>query len=294
MLIRSLKSLSHSFKPLSTSVIRPQASFATEEAWKPNIPNFNIFIEKTGYHFAHPTWNLKSAENVQLTHYEPKDFRDRLALTLVRIMRKIFDTLSRYDPGRADERMYLTRFIFLESLSGVPGMVGGMIRHMRSLGHLRHDRGRIHYLLKEAENQRVHLFTFLDLKHPGIMFRLAILTAQAMHIVCYAALYTISQKTAHRFVGYMKEQSIKNYTDCIDDLAVGKLPGWADVEVPKRARQYWALDKDAKMRDVLLCIRADETLHREMNHRFASLRPDQEMEYLGRMSTEAKIIEQAK
>ena len=291
MLIRSLKSLSYSYKPLPTLITRPQAAFATSE-WKPNLPKFQMHIEKSGYHFAHPTWDLKSAENIQQTHYEPQDFRDRIALNMVRALKKLFDILSRYQPGRADERQYLTRFIFLESLSSVPGIIGGMIRHMRSLGHLRHDRGRIHYLLKEAENQRVHLFTFLDLRQPGIMFRLAILGAQAAFIVFYAGLYTVSQKTAHRFVGYMKEQAIKNYTECIDELAAGKLPGWADTDVPKKARRYWALDGDAKLREALLCMRADEALHREMNHRFANLKPDQEMEYLGSMSDEEKKIYQ--
>lgn len=286
MLIRSLKSLSRSYKPLPVLITRPQAAFATSE-WKPNLPKFQINF--TGDYFAHPTWDLKSAENIQQTHYEPQDFRDRIALNLVRALRKIFDTLSRYEPGRADERQYLTRFIFLESLSSVPGIIGGMIRHMRSLGHLRHDRGRIHYLLKEAENQRVHLFTFLDLRHPGIMFRFAILGAQAAFIVFYAGLYTISQKTGHRFVGYMKEQAIKNYTECIDELAAGKLPGWADIDVPKKARKYWALEKDAKMRDALLCMRADEALHREMHHRFAELKPDEEMDHLGKILSEDKM-----
>ncbi len=40
------------------------------------------------------------------------------------------------------------------------------------------------------------------------------------------------------------------------------------------ARDYYDLSKDSKLRDVILSIRADEAIHREVNHHFADLRPD--------------------
>lgn len=39
------------------------------------------------------------------------------------------------------EEKYLIRNIFLESIAGVPGMVGGMLRHLRSLRRMRRDNG---------------------------------------------------------------------------------------------------------------------------------------------------------
>lgn len=39
------------------------------------------------------------------------------------------------------EEKWLTRFIFLESVAGVPGMVGGMLRHLRSLRKMKRDNG---------------------------------------------------------------------------------------------------------------------------------------------------------
>lgn len=39
-------------------------------------------------------------------------------------------------------------------LAGVPGMVGGMLRHMKSLRSMSRDHGWIHTLLEEAENGR--------------------------------------------------------------------------------------------------------------------------------------------
>jgi len=42
-------------------------------------------------------------------------------------------------------------------------MVAGMNRHMKSLRTLREDSGWIHHLLEEAENERMHLITFLNM-----------------------------------------------------------------------------------------------------------------------------------
>ncbi len=37
---------------------------------------------------------------------------------------------------------------------------------------------RIHTLLEEAENERMHLLTFLKLRQPGILFRAMVLLGQ--------------------------------------------------------------------------------------------------------------------
>jgi hypothetical protein len=55
-----------------------------------------------------------------------------------------------------------------------------MTRHLLSLGLMRRDKGWINTLLAEAENERMHLLTFLKLKQPGPVFRGAVLTAQAV------------------------------------------------------------------------------------------------------------------
>ena len=63
-------------------------------------------------------------------------------------------------------------------IAGVPGMVGGMLRHMRSLRSMKKDNGWIHTLLEEAENERMHLLTFLQLRQPGLFFRGMVLLSQ--------------------------------------------------------------------------------------------------------------------
>ena len=41
-----------------------------------------------------------------------------------------------------------------------------MLRHLRSLRRMNRDHGWIHTLLEEAENERMHLLTFVQLKQP--------------------------------------------------------------------------------------------------------------------------------
>ena len=54
-----------------------------------------------------------------------------------------------------DNALQLVRFIFLESIAGVPGMVAGMLRHLHSLRRLKRDNGWIETLLEESYNERM-------------------------------------------------------------------------------------------------------------------------------------------
>jgi len=45
----------------------------------------------------------------------------------------------------------------LETVAAVPGMIAGMMRHMKSLRRMERDHGWIGMLLEEAENERMHL-----------------------------------------------------------------------------------------------------------------------------------------
>ncbi len=49
---------------------------------------------------------------------------------------------------------------------------------MASLRRMRRDNGWIHTLLEEAENERMHLLTFIKMKHPGPVFRAAVFVSQ--------------------------------------------------------------------------------------------------------------------
>ena len=87
-----------------------------------------------------------------------------------------------------------------------PLPAAGMLRHMRSLRSMRRDNGWIHTLLEEAENERMHLLTFMQLRQPGIAFRGAVLAGQGIFFNLYLVMYTFFPKTCHSFVGVSATQ----------------------------------------------------------------------------------------
>ena len=54
-------------------------------------------------------------------------------------------------------------------------MVAAMLRHMLSLRSMKRDHGWIHTLLEDAENERMHLLTFMTIKKPGVILRAMVL-----------------------------------------------------------------------------------------------------------------------
>ena len=245
--------------------------------WTPRVPKHKIGIDKNSYKQPHPYWDLKDAEKVEITHESPKTISDKLAFMTVKILRNTYDRITGYNHEYMNEKKYLRRAIFLETVAGVPGMIGGMFRHLRAIRNLTDDKGWIHHLLEEAENERMHLTFFLRLRQPGKLMRWAILGSQYIFILYYSALYLVSSKSAHRFVGYLEEEAVKTYTQMINDLDNGKLKLWKDMNAPEEAIKYYGLNKDAKIRDVLICIRADETNHREFNHHLSNINKDERL-----------------
>ena len=80
-------------------------------------------------------------------------------------------------------------------------------------------------------------------------------------------MYMFAPRFSHRFVGYLEEEAVHTYTKCLQALDSGKLPIWASMKAPEDAINYYGLDPDcAKLRDVLLSVRADEACHRSVNH----------------------------
>nr|BAE16577.1 alternative oxidase [Trypanosoma congolense] len=217
-----------------------------------------------------PTWQLADVENVAITHKKPNGLVDTLAYRGVRTCRWAFDTFSLYRFGSLTEGKVINRCLFLETVAGVPGMVGGMLRHLKSLRYMTRDKGWINTLLVEAENERMHLMTFIELRQPGFTFRVSIIVTQAIMYLFLLTAYIISPRFVHRFVGYLEEEAVITYTSILRAIDEGRLrPTKSDV--PEVARVYWNLSKDATFRDLINVIRADEAEHRVVNHTFADM-----------------------
>jgi len=236
------------------------------------LPKFKMILNPKSYRMAHPVYQIQEIEKIKYYHHEPQNWKDKLAMKMVGVARFIVDTPTRYNPEKMNEREWLHRIIFLETVAGVPGMIGGMLRHLKSLRTLEADHGWIHHLLQEAENERMHLFIFLTMRNPGVFFRVLIASAQAIFFNFYFFMYALFPKFSHRLVGYLEEEAVHTYTKIIEAIDDGKLPLWASMKAPPEAIEYYSLNPEtATMRDLILSVRADEAVHRSVNHHFSDI-----------------------
>ncbi len=193
-------------------------------------------------------------------HFEPKNFSDKVALLFTKFLRFLADTFFK--------KRYGHRAVVLETIAAVPGMVAGMLVHLKSLRKIEDDRGWIKILLDEAENERMHLMTFIHVAKPTAIERFIIMIAQFIFIITYGIIYLASQRTAHRIVGYFEEEAVVSYTEYLNELESGAIP---DQPAPEIAINYWNLPLHATLKDVVRVIRDDEAGHRDVNHSFADI-----------------------
>ena len=203
--------------------------------------------------------NEMTAPLVDLTvHHSPSGVSDRIAYGFTKLLRFCADTFF--------AKRYGHRAIVLETVAAVPGMVGATITHLKCLRRMCDDKGWIRTLMDEAENERMHLMTFIEVAQPTLFERFVILAVQWVFYVAFFALYLVSARTAHRVVGYFEEEAVLSYTLYLREIDEGRS---ANLPAPLIARRYWGLPEDATLRDVVLVVRADEAHHRDVNHGFA-------------------------
>ena len=204
--------------------------------------------------------NNEKNSNLNISnHQKPNGFKDHFAFLFVKMLRFFADTFF--------AKRYGHRAIVLETVAAVPGMVGGMLQHLKSLRRITDDNGWIKTLLDEAENERMHLMAFIEIAKPSKLERILILIVQGVFFNLFFLLYLISPKTAHRMVGYFEEEAVISYTNYLGEIDAGN---HANVAAPEMAIKYWNLSKDATIREMIIAIRGDEMNHRDVNHFFAN------------------------
>jgi len=253
----------------------------------------DISHQNAGHHgdwvLFHPVYTPEELKAVEVLHRDATCFSDKVAVGLVRLSRWGYDLVTRYKhkklpPGEnmsleqlrkegyvLDEKQWLQRILFLETIAGVPGMVAATLRHLQSLRLMQRDNGWIHTCLEEAENERMHLMTFMTLRKPSLFFRLIILGAQGVFYNIFFFTYLIAPRACHRFVGHLEEEAVLTYTKCIKEIEAGRVPEWSNMPAPQIAIDYWRLKADASLLDVIYAVRSDETTHRFVNHSLANL-----------------------
>lgn len=191
-------------------------------------------------------------------HHKPEGLSDRIAFGFVKMLRFFAD--------RFFAKRYGHRAVVLETVAAVPGMVGGLLQHLKALRRIRDDQGWIRTLLDEAENERMHLMTFIQIAQPNLFERIVIMVTQAIFYNCYFFLYLFAPRTAHRVVGYFEEEAVLSYTQYLAEIDAGRHD---NVPAPQIAIDYWDLPHNARLRDVILVVREDEAGHRDVNHGYA-------------------------
>ena len=194
------------------------------------------------------------------SHYQPRNFSDKVALIFTKMLRLFADFFFK--------KRYGHRAVILETVAAVPGMVAGMLNHLKSLRKMQEGRGWIKILLDEAENERMHLMTFINIAKPSAFERFLVIFVQGVFFNLYFFMYLISPRTCHRIVGYFEEQAIISYTEYLEEIDSGNIE---NTPAPKIAIDYWNLSKCAKLRDVIIAVRNDEMGHRDVNHEFVSI-----------------------
>lgn len=205
--------------------------------------------------------NTKQLEDLDIgvgKHRKPQTIGDWFAWGFVRFLRPFSDLFFR--------QKYVHRAVTLETVAAVPGMVASMTRHLTSLRKMRHDGGWIDHLLKEASNERMHLMIWMKVCQPSFMERLLVGITQYGFTAIFSFMYIFTPSVAHRFVGYLEEEAVVSYTHFLHAIDQGNIN---NLPAPSIAIDYYNLPEDARLRDVVLCVRADEANHRDVNHYFS-------------------------
>ena len=190
---------------------------------------------------------------------KPKDFSDFFALSMTKFFRLIADTFF--------AKRYGHRAVVLETIAGVPGMVAGMLIHLRSLRKMKTGYGsQIREMLAEAENERMHLMFFIEIAKPNSFERLLVILAQGVFMSFYLFMYIFFPRTSHRMIGYFEDEAVKSYTEYLELVECGLV---MNINAPKIAIDYYGLSKKAKLSDLIKSVRADEMHHSEVNHSYA-------------------------
>ena len=185
---------------------------------------------------------------------------DNFAYSMTKFFRFIADSFF--------SKRYGHRAVVLETVAGVPGMVAGVLMHFKSLRKMKAGYGeQIREMLSEAENERMHLMFFIEIAKPNLVERFIVLFSQLLFGLFYLFMYIFFTRTAHRMIGYFEDEAVSSYSEYLKMVESGKVE---NTPAPHLAISYYQLGANAKLSDLIKCVRADEQHHSETNHSYAN------------------------
>ncbi len=204
-------------KRFKVAVCLPSGPSGTAPASRGHIVANNILTPD-------PKALVEEAVAEPIIHHKPVGFSDRFALGFTKLLRFAADTFF--------AKRYGHRAIVLETVAAVPGMVGATVNHLTALRRMCDDHGWIRTLMEEAENERMHLMTFVQIAQPNLFERLVIILVQWVFYIGFFLLYLLSKRTAHRVVGYFEEEAVISYTLYLKEIDEGRAPNVAAPPSP--------------------------------------------------------------
>jgi len=218
--------------------------------------------------------DLLRARNTRKQHEDCSKPSDYILYGFLQGLYRTFNFITLFDKKDPSPESVKFRLILLESVAGIPPFIMAGYRHFRSLRELSYDGGRIYTHLEEAENERMHLITCMQVFETTKVTKAAVYAGQAViSPVCWF-ICVLNPRLLNRLVGYLEEIACETYGTILDKLEDpnSKLfKAWNDVPAPPCAINYWHLEKSATWPDTLKRIYADETIHRDVNHIFAKI-----------------------
>jgi len=218
-------------------------------------------------------------------HEEPKTMMDSLTYGFLRLLYSSFNFVTFFDYNDPSASSLRVRIILLESVAGVPPFIMAGYRHFRSLRNCNYDGGRIYTHLEEAENERMHLITAMQMFGAGRALKAAVYGMQFIVTPVCWFFCLLNPRFLNRFVGYLEELACETYSTVlahVDDPTKKLYHEWHDLKAPPVAIEYWDLPEGATWPDTIRRIYADETVHRDVNHTFANIAIDAENPLMGK------------
>lgn len=99
--------------------------------------------EHDKHRMSHASYTEQQVKGVKVTHKPCDGLGDWFAYGFIKTIRTTFDAITGYKktfPWQSEvinEQGWINRFIFLETVAGVPGFVGGTLRQLKALRLMR-------------------------------------------------------------------------------------------------------------------------------------------------------------
>ncbi|KRX06135.1 hypothetical protein PPERSA_00015 [Pseudocohnilembus persalinus] len=152
-------------------------------------------------------------------------------------------------------------------MNGIPGFIAQVNGHLRALALTGIDRDLIYYLQEEAENQRVHLISYLDLKNPSQFFRSMIIFSSSFQGFFYFLINIFMPKLGHKIAANLYIQGINTYDKLIKEINQENSPvsHWKTEKAPEISRKYYNLGPNGTLEDMVFSIRKDQEFFIKFN-----------------------------